>query len=81
MIRCKNALAIDLVEPITNSPSKKAALQQDYKEALAEARKNNSFERGAAEAHPCAGDTCLNPTHGAGVDPNHPPMPGPAPGG
>jgi hypothetical protein len=44
------ALAIDLVEPITNSPSKKATLQQDYKEALSEARKNNSFERGAAEA-------------------------------
>jgi len=39
------SLAIDLCERLTNSVGKKAALEQDYRDANAEARKNNAYEQ------------------------------------
>lgn len=38
------SLAIDICEPLTNSSAKKNTLEMDYKEVLAEARRNNAFE-------------------------------------
>lgn len=42
------SLAIDLCEPLTNSTGKRQALEQDYKDALREARRNNAFEQTSA---------------------------------
>lgn len=39
------ALAMDLCEKITNSPAKLGRLQEDYRMAVAEARRNNAFEQ------------------------------------
>lgn len=44
------SLAIDMCEAITNSTGKKQLLDMEYKQALAEARRNNSFEQLAEDA-------------------------------
>lgn len=40
------AIAVDIVEPLTNSTAKKSVLEKDYADALSEARRNNAFEQG-----------------------------------
>lgn len=41
-----SALALDIVEVLTQSNQKKAMLKEDYKDAIAEAKKMDSFEAG-----------------------------------
>ena len=43
------SLAIDMCESITNSTNKRQVLQQEYKDARSEARRNNAFEQLAGD--------------------------------